>query len=632
MVINSTELFLRGNLSDFSSDSDQDTKVFPPFVDHSLTGAERAERDAIIGDINTRLANGWQVNLAAYPRKLFVVHYRGIHFFKTFIGQAERREKRRQIKAGHFREGIYSPAVYDLARLRLGEPINTPEKKLAVKNAIADLNRAFELLATTRPTQPRWYGNTGMATAHLFEHYQRYVNSYEEFRSEALQRVQRCYTLVPTAASPYISTADDPKHAVHYALGAKADASKNVLRPGYDEELRAKHPKVGYVQTLLHSLQSLRRHPPLALSTLQASREVEIKDRLLNERETTFLTAISAEHVVNNTVVRFPSMNVDYQMALHDPKYGFGSKGGYTQRKKSLKNRAKSMTLVEHLAEHYTKQLSNMAHKTAREMNGFIVYLALDGRLRANLPTVADIKAAKDSKLSSSLYPIFRQNLQSYTNPDDDSDSFDELDADVQQLEGKFAAVQIKELKTVLSEYDRQNILAKAKTAEGLNEIKALFEKNELSVNAVEENCGDSLMHWAYHYKLTGLIELLIQYGVNICMPVDQKNHSLLHLAAIEGNVEYMRRFISMAPNLVNCQNNHGCTPLHYAAYHKQEECVRLLCQQARVDFFIKDNAGKTAYDYARDQNAPNIAQIIASSYRADEGYESDVDVYTNTR
>ena len=68
-------------------------------------------------------------------------------------------------------EGNYSPAVYQMANLPLGTPIDTKEKKKKVREAIYALDKEFETLSKKR--------------SDCNYHYQRYVNCYESFRKES---------------------------------------------------------------------------------------------------------------------------------------------------------------------------------------------------------------------------------------------------------------------------------------------------------------------------------------------------------------------------------------------------------------------------------------------------------------
>ena len=423
MTINPSELFNRTKNSPPSSDSEQelDNRQNISMGFSSLTTKEKRELDAILAKINKKLANGEEVDLSEYP-PLFVVHYRGCHFFKTFFTPKERQETRRKIIDNTLREGCYSPAVYESAGLKLGSSCTTDLEKKKMDVAIRELRERFETLSKEPPKSPG-YSKVLKHERLIFSHYNRYVNSYEEFREESRKQEHKAYRTLECTTNPYVSTADHPRHAVLYALGAKAELKHGTLRPGYDETLKPKHPKAGYVQIFFHTLTSLKRNAPLPLSTLHASRKIAINDRLLNERETTHKAAIAAKHVVAKQIVRFPALNVSYTDGFHDAKYGLTNRQSYSRIKNSIKNKAERSTFISSLADHYAELLSQKALEIARKKKGFIVYLGLDGTLQRELPTTMDVRNKDEG-----LYDEYQTNLSLFTTTANESDSFDEFE------------------------------------------------------------------------------------------------------------------------------------------------------------------------------------------------------------
>lgn len=422
MSIPTGELFFRQTAtSPFSSDSEQ--KAANRVAPRAIAPQDTAKLDQIIAQINTKLDQGEQVDLSQYP-PLFVVHYRGTHFFRQFSDHTQRHDLRQKIRAGNFKEGIYSPACYEVAGIPLGEPIDTPEKKQKMYKAIRLLSEQFDTFTSSACTEPCWWGQGEHETL-LFQHYQRYVNTYEKFRTESAAKSHDCYKVLNCTTNPYVSTADHPKHAIMYALGAKSDLQATPLRPGYDKSLQPKHPEVGEVRTIFNRLTSIAKTNPLPLSTLHASKKISINTRILNERETTYRLAISSRHVEAACIVRFPSMNVPYTKGFHDTVYGF-SQGSYTQFQASLKNKSPNTTFVTRIAEALYPKLTAQAEKIASEKGGYVVYLGLDGRLSRHLPTTIEITRAKDP---TSLYKEFQQNLKLYAHSVPSSDEYPELQA-----------------------------------------------------------------------------------------------------------------------------------------------------------------------------------------------------------
>lgn len=429
MTIETAQLFAKPTKTPPSSDSDQNKKKSDPIVfpKAELSKRETGELKKILKEINAKLDKGEDIDLSKYP-PLYVVHYRGVHFFSQFINQAERRELRHNIVKNNLRQGVYSPAVYELAGLKLGEAIDTKEKRDKVAKAIQTLTEQFDKLSKTKGTEPDWWGKNKTRDKLIFQHYQRYVNCYEEFRKESRAKKHACYKVVRAKQNPYISTAEGPRHAVFYAIGGKTDIEQGAMRPAYDKTLRAKHPKVGYVQIIFHTLTSLKRRSPLPLSTLHASNAIDINDRLLNERETTHKAAIGPKHIVARKIVRFPSLNIPYDKLFHSRKYGIDSAQSYARYKTSLSKKAKTTRFMPNLADHYANQLEAQAFKIAKDKKGYIVYLGLDGKLRAALPTTMDVRNARGLKASKVLYNNYLKNMSHFTTSKDESDSFDELE------------------------------------------------------------------------------------------------------------------------------------------------------------------------------------------------------------
>lgn len=430
------ELFHRTTISDSSSDSDQSKKARSSYVrpGSTFTVQSKKKLQRVINEINTKLEQGQDIDLSEYP-PLYVAHFRGIHFFKQFFTQEERQEIRQQIKDKTLQQGSYSPAVYELAGLSLGEPIDTKKKKKKVKQAIAILNEEFDLLADTKPKESNWWGKKASPDSELFQLYQRYVNCYAEFRDENGDKTHSCYQHLSADSNPFVSSAEGADHAVAYAMGGKADLSHNPLRPGYDAKLRPKHPKVGYVEVILHALTSLKDNRHLPLSTLQASRKIHIKTRTLDERETTFWAAIKAEHIVDRQIVRFPSMNISFSSYSHE-KYGFLNDSSYQKFKNSLLERKQGSTLVARLKDHYAEMLKNVAAEAAYEMGeGYVVCMGLDGKIQVNLPTKADITSTKASSNAEAVYDQYTTNVNHFCEKiDEEIEPERESDSEVEEV------------------------------------------------------------------------------------------------------------------------------------------------------------------------------------------------------
>lgn len=182
--------------SDYSSDSDQEMESAPSPPRKAKTVRNKSSsvvvklkmtRKQIIKEINQKLAADEDIDLKKYP-PLFVVHFRGTHFFtgENFFDQEGRRTYRTRIKEQKLDQNIYSPAIFELAGLKFGQKI-TKKDKPKIKAAIEKLLLTFSKLEAKKAGKAHWGTGTEHATL-LDQHYQRYVNTYEEFRRESKKK------------------------------------------------------------------------------------------------------------------------------------------------------------------------------------------------------------------------------------------------------------------------------------------------------------------------------------------------------------------------------------------------------------------------------------------------------------
>lgn len=437
-----SELITDNDDSDKSSDSDQEYKInrvpernLKPSA--NAVSVKNVKLDDVIKEINENLENDRDVDLSKYP-PLYIVNFRGVHFFRNFFDKAKRKLVRKQIIETGFHESIYSAAIYELAGLAVGESIDTEEKKSKIQKAREDIKKVFKKLESADNKSKAWYGEKKVHTKLIYQHYQRYVNTYEEFRAESLKKEHSCYKEFPSTNNPYVSTADEAKHAVTYALGFKSTIAQGALRPSYQEDGSLKHPKVGYVQVILQKLGSFARYKPLMLSSLHASNIISIKYRTLNERETTFKGAISAKHIVSTAIMRFPAWNKDYNKKFHPVKYGITNNGGsYTKMKSAFKNAASAENkislgttkLVDNLVTFYADSLQKKAESIVADLGGYLVYLDLDGTLRKQLPSTFSVSDTR-RKDGDDVHEFLEYNLEKFISKDDSAtDSEEEFPA-----------------------------------------------------------------------------------------------------------------------------------------------------------------------------------------------------------
>ena len=109
--------------------------------------------------------------------------------------------------------------------------------------------------------------------------------------------------------------------------------------------------------------------------------------------------------------------------------------------------------------------------------------------------------------------------------------------------------------------------------------VNLLLNKDKTLINEVDNNGEDTPLHWAIMKNSDSTVELLLSQGAN----PNQKNSS-------------------------------AQTPLHYAAMYKNMYAVNLLVEKYKVDKNLKDKDGKTALDWANENEYNEIIAYLGGS------------------
>ena len=167
------------------------------------------------------------------------------------------------------------------------------------------------------------------------------------------------------------------------------------------------------------------------------------------------------------------------------------------------------------------------------------------------------------------------------------------------------------------------------------NAFQAAYEHNEeftildiLLAHAVKANISvrdldlegwnnNTCLHSASSSGQTDLVKVLLKYDFDI----DAKNDhgkTALHLASNNGHSEIVKELLDHGAN-VNAQNNDGDSPLHKAVKHcasiggeDENIILQTILEGTNVDFYLKNNEGKTALQVAIDKKDTNTARMLA--------------------
>jgi len=179
------------------------------------------------------------------------------------------------------------------------------------------------------------------------------------------------YTDVPFRSHPFVSTADEARHAVRYALGNKPIAAEKGfrLRPRWRKDGKPQHPYSGKVYTSLHPLRDyLSPYAPSHVWSGRKTGSLAINNHISKEGESSFLAMLKHDRVALEQVIRWPSLTTQ-----KDESEEFGL---------SAEKRQMYRTLLETTAPHSEEQKSMKSDHLGPWMEKYFVDL-IDRRTRA---------------------------------------------------------------------------------------------------------------------------------------------------------------------------------------------------------------------------------------------------------
>ena len=136
---------------------------------------------------------------------------------------------------------------------------------------------------------------------------------------------------------------------------------------------------------------------------------------------------------------------------------------------------------------------------------------------------------------------------------------------------------------------------------------------------------GDLPIHVAAQAGNTNAITTMVfDYD---CSPDTRgyKNQTLLHQALFGGHISTAKALIEIHRQSIHCTDDDGNTPLHLSALFAQTASVRFLLYDRHAPIFVRNKAGKTAFDLSKQESVKKIfkAYMKGKHKTIQEDYES---------
>ena len=128
----------------------------------------------------------------------------------------------------------------------------------------------------------------------------------------------------------------------------------------------------------------------------------------------------------------------------------------------------------------------------------------------------------------------------------------------------------------------------------------------EAKGGAFEHTC----LHTAAYHGHLAICRLLLDKGAQL-ETKDRNDSTPLHYASYNGQVEIVRLLCDRGADVEACDDI-GWRPLHNAAREGHLSVVKELIEERNADINARDNNGRTARRWARDEEKLNVASFLA--------------------
>jgi ankyrin repeat protein len=156
--------------------------------------------------------------------------------------------------------------------------------------------------------------------------------------------------------------------------------------------------------------------------------------------------------------------------------------------------------------------------------------------------------------------------------------------------------------------------------------VEALVQQGNAELDIFDAR-NQTPMHYAVNNKKLEIVKLLLKLGADVNRVRKGQGSmelSPLHNAVSVSNyderdlcLDIVRCLINAPNSKINLQDYENKTPLHYADRLKT---IEVLLTREDIDPLVKDDRGKTPFDYAKEANRPEIIKaLISNKYGTDK-------------
>lgn len=435
--------------SDDDAPSDDDDQMLAAAYEFS------ADDEAVLKRLNTEItAAKTKHHVEAILRKKEYAHfvvpqYRGIAYMTNRFGKKKRHEHRKSSQLGvavfadavrpkdkpreefyTTEHGIDSAAMSTakehqtwLAQKRKPDPFIDKSRKVGKPPR----NRVFP---TPFHAVQSDYSENYTKSAQTIAKYHAKIDEEQDDEAVEESALDKVYKGVPFRSHPFVSTADEAKHAARYALGNKPiEAEKEFrLRPRWHKSGKPQHPYSGKVYVSLHPLRDyLSPHAPSHVWSGRKLGALSINNDTSKEGESSFLAMLKHGRVAVEQVIRWPSLTED-----KDDMEEFGISSEMRQLYRQILERAaphsseqkemKSKNLGPWMEAYFVALIERRTKAEAVRRNQKLIYRGITGNFQSIPPTyMTPTQTAQKSwgapkleKQQESLFEKIRTGKQRY--------------------------------------------------------------------------------------------------------------------------------------------------------------------------------------------------------------------------